>query len=263
LTKRKLEPPPATIIYGVHPVIETLRSRRRVVEHVYCSRGRPLNPVLVRALDELSIPMTQVPPEELLARTGSTHHQGLAAKVGPFPYVSLDAIVSEAGVRSGVLVLLDEVQDPANVGSIIRSAECLGARGVVLTKGRAAAVTPAVEKVAAGAAAHLPLARVINLVRTMEDLKAEGYWIYGATAEARQVYTSVDLTGLVALVLGSEGKGLRRLVRERCDGAVSIPMTGMVTSLNVAQTAAILLAEAQRQRLKQIAPRSERGKTAT
>ena len=207
-----------------------------------------MNPGLARETEAMSIAVTSVPPEEMLALTGSTHHQGLAAKVGPFPYVSLEAIVAKGG--SGVLVLLDEVQDPANLGSIIRSAECLGAAGVVLTKDRAAPVTPVVEKAAAGAAAHLPVSSATNLVRAIEELKAEGYWIYGATAEARQEYTSVDLTGRVGLVLGSEGKGLRRLVRERCDGALSIPMTGKIASLNVAQTAAILLSEAQRQRLK-------------
>lgn len=250
MTKRKPESPAGNILYGVHPVFETLKSKRRLIEHVYCSKSRTWPPEFVKTLAELSIPVTQVSAEELLALTGSTHHQGLAAKVGAFPYVSLGDIISGRFGRAGVMVLLDEIQDPANVGSIVRSAECLGAAGVVLTKDRAAAVTPAVEKAAAGAAAYLPIARVVNLVRAMEELKAERYWIFGADMRSPQVYTSLDFTGQVALVLGSEGKGMRRLVRESCDGAVSIPMAGKITSLNVAQTAAILLAEAQRQRLE-------------
>jgi 23S rRNA (guanosine2251-2'-O)-methyltransferase len=203
---------------------------------------------LVNSLNALGLPVSQMNPDEMLALTGSAHHQGLAAKVGPFPYVSLHDLVSARSGRSGILVLLDEIQDPGNVGSIIRSAECLGAAGMVLTKDRAAPVTPAVEKAAAGATAHLPLARVVNLVRAMEELKAANYWIYGADIRARQVYTELDWTGQVALVLGSEGKGLRRLVLENCDARVSIPMGGKIASLNVAQTAAVVLAEAQRQR---------------
>jgi 23S rRNA (guanosine2251-2'-O)-methyltransferase len=248
LTKRKSEAPPGNILYGVHPILETVRSRRRVIEHVYRSKGRSLHPEVVNALRALAVPVTELAPDEMTDLTGSTHHQGVAAKVGPFPYASLNDLVTKQSGRPGILVLLDEIQDPGNVGSIIRSAECLGAAGMVLTKDRAAPVTPAVEKAAAGAAAHLPLARVVNLVRAIQELKAANYWIYGADVRARQLYTELDWTGEVALVLGSEGKGLRRLVLESCDARVSIPMAGKVASLNVAQTATVVLAEAQRQR---------------
>lgn len=246
MNKRKSEAPPGNVLYGVHPVLETIRSRRRVIERVYRSKSRSLPPEFADALHGL--PVTQVSPDELVELTGSMHHQGLAAKVGPFPYASLDDIVSSRSRPSGLVILLDEIQDPGNVGSIIRSAECLGAAGMVLTKDRAAPITPAVEKAAAGAAAHLPLARVVNLVRAIEELKAARYWVYGADVRARQVYTELDWTGEVALVLGSEGKGLRRLVLESCDARVTIPMAGKIASLNVAQTATIVLGEAQRQR---------------
>ena len=169
--------------------------------------------------------------------------------MGPFPYVEFSEVLSASADQQGPVLILDEIQDPANLGSILRSGECLGVTAVILSKDRSVAVTPAVEKTSAGAAAHVPLARVVNLARAMEGLKESGYWIYATDSTAKAVCFATDLTGRVAFVLGSEGKGIRRLVREKCDVALSIPMAGKVGSLNVSQTAAILLAEALRQRL--------------
>jgi 23S rRNA (guanosine2251-2'-O)-methyltransferase len=249
LKRKQTVRPGRTIIYGVHPVIETLKAGRRQVQEVYLARDPSPHWGLDAVLEAAEIPLTRVSPNELITITGSSNHQGLAALVGPFPYIELFDLLSASADQPGPILILDEIQDPANLGSILRSGECLGAVAVVLSKDRSVAVTPAVEKTSAGAAAHVPLARVVNLVRAMNELKESGYWIYATDSRARDVCFVTDLTGRLAFVLGSEGKGIRRLVREKCDAALSIPMAGLVGSLNVSQTAAILLAEALRQRL--------------
>ncbi len=238
-----------TVIYGVHPVVETLRARRRPIDEIYLAREPVPTTDLGRVIADTKVPARIVSGAQLVAIAGSPHHQGVAARTGPFPYVDLEEILTLISPSRQTLLLMDEIQDPANFGSILRSAECLAACGVVLTRDRCVPVTAAVEKASAGASAHVVVARVVNLVRTMEELKSKGFWIYATEMRGAQTCYETDLKGQIALVLGSEGKGLRRLVRERCDGSVSIPMTGKIGSLNVAQTAAILLAEAHRQRL--------------
>ncbi len=249
MKKKQAVKPGRMVIYGVHPVIETLKAGRRQVQEVYLARAPSPHWDLGAVLEAADIPLTRISPNELLSIAGSPNHQGLAALVGPFPYVDLSDILSTSADQPGPLLILDEIQDPANLGSILRSGECLGAAAVVLGKDRSVAVTPAVEKASAGAAAHVPMARVVNLVRAMNELKESGYWIYATDSRAEAPCFATDLTGRLAFVLGSEGKGIRRLVREKCDAAVSIPMAGRVDSLNVSQTAAILLAESLRQRL--------------
>ncbi len=230
-------------------MIETLRAGRRQIQEVYLAREPSSQWDLNAVLESAGIPLTRVSASELLSVAASPNHQGIAASVGPFPYVELSDILSALADQQGLILILDEIQDPANLGSILRSGECLGAAAVILSKDRSVAVTPAVEKTSAGAAAHVPLARVVNLSRALDQLKQSGYWIYATDSRAEAVCFATDLTGKLAFVLGSEGKGIRRLVREKCDAAVSIPMTGKVGSLNVSQTGAILLAEALRQRL--------------
>ena len=229
--------------------METLKAGRRQIQEVYLAREPLPQWNLTAVLEAADIPLKRVSPNELLSIAGSPNHQGFAAQVGPFPYVEFSEVLSASADQQGPVLILDEIQDPANLGSILRSGECLGVTAVILSKDRSVAVTPAVEKTSAGAAAHVPLARVVNLARAMDGLKESGYWIYATDSTAEAVCFATDLTGRVALVLGSEGKGIRRLVREKCDLALSIPMAGKVGSLNVSQTAAILLAEALRQRL--------------
>jgi 23S rRNA (guanosine2251-2'-O)-methyltransferase len=142
--------------------------------------------------------------------------------------------------------MLDQIQDPFNVGSILRTAECLGAMGVAITKNSTCGVTPAVEKTSAGASAHIPVARVINLTNAIEHAKKAGFWVYGLDANATTNLYSADLAPLSAFVLGGEGSGLRRLVREHCDEILSVPIYGKVTSLNISHTAAIALSEYRR-----------------
>jgi 23S rRNA (guanosine2251-2'-O)-methyltransferase len=246
--KKKRLPPNRTIIYGAHPVLETLRAARRTVEEVLLARDPLPNWDLYSRLDAAGIPATRVSGDDLTSIALSPYHQGIAARVGPFPYADFDDTLRRLSARTGVVVILDEIQDPGNLGNILRSSECFGVDAVILTKDRSVPVTAAVEKASAGASAHVRMVRVVNLVRAMEQLKEASYWVYAADANAAHDCFSTDLTTSVAFVLGSEGKGLRRLVRERCDESIAVPMVGKIDSLNVSQTTAVLLAETLRQR---------------
>lgn len=184
--------------------------------------------------------------DDLTRLAGSPDHQGVVAEVEPYPYADADEFL---GAPDALVVALDQVQDPHNLGAVCRSAEAAGATGVVIPDRRAAAVTPAVCKASAGAVEHLAVARVRNLADWLEGAKArDGLWIYGAAAGGGESYASLDLTGPVVLALGSEGKGLRPRVAGACDALVSIPMRGRAASLNVSTAAAVLLFEALRQR---------------
>lgn len=182
---------------------------------------------------------------ELTRLAGSPDHQGVVAEVDPYPYADALALVDRP---NALIIALDQVQDPHNLGAVARSAEAAGADGLVICGRRAASVTASVAKASAGAVEHLPIARVGSLAEFLTRAKDAGGWIYGADADAETAYTEIDLTGTIVLVLGSEGRGLRRLVAERCDGLVSIPVRGKVASLNVSAAAAALLFEAVRQR---------------
>lgn len=230
------------IIYGIHPVLETVKARKRRIYEILVARSSNRS---FESLNGTGIPVRPVSMSELVSTAGSQHHQGIAAKVGPFPYVDITDLITSGGV----ILLLDEVQDPANVGNIVRVCETLGAGGLIVTKDRAAPLSAVVEKASAGASAHVPIARVVNLSRAIQDLKKEGYWVYAAQAGSGTLLWDVDLTARTALVLGSEGTGIRKLVRENCDGSLSIPMQGKIESLNVAQTAAVVLSEALRQKM--------------
>lgn len=171
-------------------------------------------------------------------------HQGVAAIAPDFRYASLAEVLARAaGKERSIIVALDHVTDPGNFGAVIRSAECAGADGVVVAERRSAPVTAVVHKASAGATSHLPVARVSNLVRALEELKQQGYWVAGASEHARDSLWDAPLEGRIVLVLGSEGTGLSRLVSETCDFTVSIPLVGEVGSLNVAQAATVLLFE--------------------
>ena len=227
------------IIYGVRPVIEALRSRRRKVFEV-------LDAVGDKGVEAAAgtVPVTRVPRSRVdeLARGGV--HQGVLARVGPYPYSGLEEIIS---VPWPLVLVLDGVTDPRNLGAVLRAADGAGASGVVIPKDRAVGVTAAAVKASAGASEHVRVARVTNLKRAVARMKEAGLWVYAAEAGGTP-YTKRDLAGPVALVLGSEGRGVRRLVREACDGEVSIPMLGAVQSLNVSVAAAVLLYEARRLR---------------
>jgi 23S rRNA (guanosine2251-2'-O)-methyltransferase len=213
-------------IYGRRPVTEAERGRRRV-HRVW------------------RVPET--PAEELERLCGSPEHQGVVAEVDPYPYAD-PASLFEADDGQGLVVALDQVQDPHNLGAVCRAAEVAGASGVVILERRAASVTPAACKASAGAVEHLPVARVGNLADWLAEAKESGAWIYGAAADAPKRYSDLDWVGRAVLVLGSEGKGIRSRVASRCDELVSIPTKGQVGSLNVSVAAAVILFEAVRQR---------------
>jgi 23S rRNA (guanosine2251-2'-O)-methyltransferase len=211
------------IIYGRRPVAEAERGRRRV-QRVW------------RA--------PETSGEELERLCGSPDHQGVVAEVDPYPYGDARGMLREGAL----LVALDQVQDPRNLGAVCRSAEFAGAAGVVIPERRSAAITAATCKASAGAVEHIEVAHVRNLADWLAEAKEAGFWIWGADADAEQPPWSVDLTGSTVIVLGGEGKGLRPRVASSCDGLVALPQLGKVESLNVSAAATALLFEALRQR---------------
>jgi 23S rRNA (guanosine2251-2'-O)-methyltransferase len=229
------------IIYGIRPVVEALKSGRRKVFEVLDAVG---DGEVAKAAATRGVEVKRVSRQRVdgLARGGV--HQGVVARVEPYPYSGLGEILSPPEPLVGVL---DGITDPRNLGAVLRAADGAGASGVVIPKDRAVGVTAAAVKASAGASEHVPVARETNLRRAVDRMKRVGVWVYAAEVGGT-MYTELDLSGPVALVLGSEGRGVRRLVREGCDGAVSIPMLGAVGSLNVSVAAAILLYEARRQR---------------
>ena len=231
------------VIYGLRPVVEALRSKRREVREVLDSVGDKeiFSEAATRGVPVKRVSRNRV---EELARGGV--HQGVVARVGPYPYSGLEEILVAS---DPLVVVLDGVTDPRNLGAVLRVADGAGASGVVVPKDRAVGLTPAAVKASAGASEHVPVARETNLRRALEKMKEAGVWVYAAEGGAASaVYTDLDLSGPLAFVLGSEGRGVRRLVQEGCDGRVSIPMCGAVSSLNVSVAAAVLLFEARRQR---------------
>ena len=229
------------LIYGVRPVIEALRAGGREIFEVLDSTG---NKEARQASSEHGVPVRKAPRPEIEELAGGGVHQGVAARVGAYPYADLDGILA---APEPLVVVLDGITDPRNLGAILRVADGAGASGVVIPKDRAAGVTPVAVKASAGASEHVLVARETNLRRAIDRMKKVGVWVYAAEAGGTS-HTDLDLAGPVALVFGSEGKGIRRLVREGCDGAVSVPMLGAVGSLNVSVAAAVLLYEARRQR---------------
>jgi 23S rRNA (guanosine2251-2'-O)-methyltransferase len=240
-------------IYGVNPVRELLRSGTSGLSELWLAEGAKRPKVfeeLERLAKQAQAKVRTAPRQKLDQLAGVSTHQGVVAVVGDFQYREVEDLLKEAR-RAGeppLLVMLDGIEDPQNLGAIIRSAHALGAHGVIVPKDRAAGVTPAVAKASAGAIEHCPVARVTNLSQTLETLKEEGVWATAASAEGEPL-PGVDLSGPSVLVVGGEGQGVRPLVRRNCDRVVAIPMRGKVGSLNASAAAAICLYEARRQRV--------------
>ncbi len=239
-------------IYGVHPALETLQARPDQVERVLVAQG-PLKGPVSQVVDEArrcGVEVEYLSREQLSRLAGGGVHQGVVLKVAEFAYAELeDLLEAIAGSeRKGLVLVLDGIEDPHNFGALVRSAFALGAHGVVIAKDRAVGVTPVVEKSSAGAVAHLPIARVTNLARALEQLKEAGLWASAADLSGDRAPEAVDLVGPSVLVVGSEGQGIRRNVLEKCDFRVRIPMAGPLGSLNASVAGGILLAEAARQR---------------
>jgi len=212
------------LIYGRQPVAEAERGRRKV-HRVW------------RA--------PETPPAKLAELAGSEDHQGVVAEVDPYPYVGGEQLLRK---KNALIVVLDQIQDPRNLGAVCRSAEVAGADGVVIPDRRAASVTAATCKASAGAVEHLEIARVRNISDFITDAKKSEFWVWGADGEAKATPWQTDLTGSTLIVMGTEGKGLRPRVAESCDGLIAIPQQGKIESLNVSVAASVLLFEAVRQR---------------
>jgi 23S rRNA (guanosine2251-2'-O)-methyltransferase len=254
-------------LYGRHPVLEALRSGDRRIDEVLVEReARGRGADILALARQAGVRYDHVPRVTLTAIAGTPHHQGVVARVAARPYADLEALLSGPRGRGepGLFLLLDQVQDPGNLGNLLRTAEALGAHGVVLVRHQAVGLTGHAVKAAAGALEYLPVARVGNLVQTLDILKGEGCWVVGASVTPPDLPPPwrIDLRGPVALVLGSEGRGLRPLVARRCDALTRIPLAGRVGSLNVAAAGAALLYEAVRQRASAAKERPGRGEKA-
>ena len=242
------------IVYGVAPTLEALRAGSRSIERILITEGRDEHRVreLLLLARAGGVPVRRAARVEL-DRITTANHQGVVAIVSAARYLDADELLNQLAARGGtddppLAVALYGVEDPRNVGAIIRTAECAGAHGIFLPERRAAGLTETVAKTAAGALEYVPVARAGNVVRLLEELKARNIWTIGTAADAKHEYTDWDFTGACALVFGGEGAGLRRLVAERCDALVSIPLRGRIESLNVSVAAGILLYEVLRQR---------------
>ena len=241
------------ILYGIHPVIEAIRANRRDIYEVYIEKGkssRRLEKVLSLA-EFKKIPVVSVKPSTLKSITGTELHQGVGAKTNPYPLAELSDFEDKVPKdhSKSLILLLDNILDPQNLGALIRTALCVQVDGIIIPKDRSALPTPAVSKASAGALEHVKLVRVVNMVRTINTLKEKGLWIVGMDKASDQSIFFSDLTGPVAIVIGGEEKGIRPLVKKKCDFLMSIPQTGPVNSLNAAVAGAIAMYEAFRQRM--------------
>lgn len=244
------------LVYGRHSVLALLRSDRqinRIWLIASIKSDRRFAELLQQAKKQGAI-IDEVTPQRLDILTQQANHQGIAAQIAPYRYWELDELLIKAKqeTESPVIIIADGIEDPHNLGAIIRTAEAMGIQGLIIPQRRAVGVTATVMKVAAGALENLPIARVVNLSQTLEKLKESGFWIYGTTAESSKLLHKIDFSGAIGLVVGSEGKGLSSLVERHCDELVAIPLLGKTPSLNASVATAIVIYEICRQ--KQVTP---------
>jgi 23S rRNA (guanosine2251-2'-O)-methyltransferase len=243
------------IIYGIHPVKEALKSSHVQIEKILVGT-QTLHPPLQSILDlanKKKIPVTFTTKESLERMTKGGVHQNVVGLIKETPYVDVGGILSywkKEGSKA-LFIILDGIQDPQNFGSLIRTASGCGVHGIIIPKDRSVGMTPAVVKASAGAAAHLPVARVVNIAATIDLLKKEGIWVYGASGEAKDLIYRLDLGVDLAIVIGAEGKGIRPLVKKKCDKLFSIPMKGPLSSFNASVSGGMILYEVMRQRFSE------------
>jgi 23S rRNA (guanosine2251-2'-O)-methyltransferase len=236
------------LIYGRNPILEALNSSKEIDTIYLSGRGGTLSKIFAMA-KEKKILVKTVTDAKLSEMTGTSSHQGVCAVISAASYVSLEELIAVSKKKGtpAFLIMCDEIEDPHNLGAIIRTAECTGADGVIIPKRRSASLNGTVFKTSAGAANYLPVARVTNLSDAIETLKENGIWIYGTDASG-ELYTKTDLTGNICLVIGSEGKGIGRKIAEKCDFMLRLPMSGKINSLNASVAAAVFMYETVRQR---------------
>lgn len=240
------------IIYGINPVLEALKSHPEYFKDIFIASGRIDRSAekIKKIAGQLGIKCKTIEKSEIEKLAGSLHHQGVAATLSEFQYADIEDILNvwKSSGEKALILILDCIQDPQNLGSLIRTANASGAHGVIIPKDRAAEVTPAVVKASAGAVEHTLVCRETNIASTIDELKERGIWAIGIETGSRQDIYSFDMNADIAVVIGSEGKGIRRLVKEKCDVCLHIPMKGDISSLNAAVAGGIALFEVVRQR---------------
>lgn len=240
------------VIVGRNPVAEAVRSGR-AIETILVARGSrngAISVILAKAKDK-GIVIKEVDSKKLDYMSGTQVHQGIAAIAAVKEYSTVEDILNTAKERGEdpFIIILDELEDPHNLGAVIRTAECVGAHGVIISQRRSAGLTYSAGKASAGAVEYMNVARVVNIPNTIDMLKEKGIWVYGADMDG-QLYTKTDLTGPVAIVIGNEGKGIGPLVAKKCDAVISLPMKGKINSLNASVASGVLAYEVVRQRNK-------------
>lgn len=239
------------MVFGRNSVIELLNSER-TINKLFIQKGETYGSM--RKITELAkqkrIVISEVHKSKLDEMTENQNHQGVVAMTSPYNYCEIDDILNVATERkeNPFIIILDGIEDPHNLGAVIRTAECMGVHGIIIPKRRAVAVTDTVAKVAAGALEYMKIARVNNINDSIEELKSNGVWIVGTDASGRDNLSAVDMKGSIAIVIGSEGEGMAALTRKRCDFLAKIPMKGKITSLNASVTCGMVIYEVSRQR---------------
>ncbi|MDJ0574256.1 MAG: 23S rRNA (guanosine(2251)-2'-O)-methyltransferase RlmB [Xenococcaceae cyanobacterium MO_234.B1] len=244
------------LVYGKHPVLAVLKGDRQI-NRIWVTHKLSKDPRFYNLLREAKVNgavINKTEPHRLDSLTQYANHQGIVAQVAPYPYWQLEdlIVVAKEKTDSPVIVIADGIEDPHNLGAIIRTTEAMGLQGIVIPQRRAVGVNSTVVKVAAGALENLPIARVVNLSQALEKLKEAGYWIYGTTAESSKLLHTMNFSGAIGLVVGSEGKGLSSLTKRCCDELVSIPLSGITPSLNASVASAIAIYEICRQRWSKV-----------
>lgn len=253
--KRREEPRelPDDVLVGRNAVTEALKSGRGINKLWIASGDREGSVAEIAALaKERGIVVQYVERAKIEALAGGHRHQGVLAYVAPVPYAELEDILkaAEAKGEAPFLVLLDELEDPHNLGALLRTADATGAHGILIPKRRSVSLNATVAKTSAGAVEYVPVARIGNIAQTLKKLKEKGFWVAGADMDGEKAYYEADLTGPLVLVVGSEGKGMSRLTKEACDFIVRMPMVGRINSLNASVAGSILMYESMRQRLQ-------------
>jgi 23S rRNA (guanosine2251-2'-O)-methyltransferase len=237
------------ILFGIHPVTESLNAQRRRFTEIYIKDKPSKRLETVAAIAEsYRVPVRKLSVPQLTSLSGTDMHQGICARVSPYPLAEISDMMNRSGSSPIFLLILDSIEDPHNLGALIRTGLCTGADGMIIPKNRSASPNPVVSKASAGALEHLLLAQVTNLANTMDRLKEKGLWITGMDISAEQTIFTADFTGPLAVVIGGEEKGIRPLVKTRCDFLVSIPQKGPVASLNASAAGAVAMYEVFRQR---------------
>jgi 23S rRNA (guanosine2251-2'-O)-methyltransferase len=239
------------LIFGVNPVKESLQGTRGAYNlYVQISATDHRVEKIIKLAEQRGVAVHRREKQDLTRMCASSHHQGIALEVEPFRYADLDDLLASIGEsgKDGFLLVLDGIQDPHNLGALIRSAACAGCDGVIIPRDRACGVTAAAEKASAGAVETVAVVQVTNIAQTLETMKKVGYWVYGLAGEAGQSLYDVKFSGKLVLLVGSEGEGIRPLVRKQCDIVLAIPQYGGVGSLNASVAGGVALFEAARQR---------------